>query len=337
MKKTFWLGLAFAVAFSAGVSLVAFAKEAETNCINDPTGMTNCGTQGDEQIVPEKSALGVDTDEVSFGRITELGRRYSKIVTISNNTEEKAIVRVETITYEEGMDESRSALDWVAFAGGKRKFEIKAGGKLQLGVYLMVPGEVAGGTYYAKIKVSNGKDGQDKYVTVRADIATEDYKYGGEITSQSISFVNLNDKISASASLKNSGTAGFKAKYVVNYKNTFGLPEWKSLKEEYIEMLPGKELSFSIEDREAIGYGLFTVEQKISYIDANSQAKEAVLSHAVVNLPWWSLAVAGGVIVLIIVIVVIMKTRRKKAEQAERKEKAKKSKKKVTVEVEEDE
>ena len=337
MKKTFWLGLAFAVAFSASVSLAAFAKEAKTNCIDDPTGMTNCGAQEDEQIASEKPALGVDADEVSFGRITELGRRYSKIVTISNNTEEKAVVRVETITYEEGMDESRSALDWVAFAGGKRKFEIKAGGELQLGVRLLVPGEVAGGTYYAKIKVSNGKDDQDKYVTVRADIATEDYKYGGEITGQSISFVNLNDKVSASVSLKNSGTAGFKAKYVVNYKNAFGLPEWKNLKEEYVEMLPGKELSFSVEDKEAIGYGLFTIEQKISYIDANGQAKEAVLSHAVVNLPWWSLAIAGGVIVLIIVIVVVVKARLKKAEQAERKEKAKKSKKKVTVEVEEDE
>ena len=339
MKKTFCLGLILALVLSASCGLASFATEAKTNCIGGETSgpnATNCGDiEESEDIAPP--ALTVDEGEITFGKITELGRRYSKSITIRNNTSEKVTVRVEALAYEDA-DTEHSALDWVAFAGGKRKFDIKANGKLQLVIRLMVPSEVSGGTYYAKIKVSNGDEADDKFVTVRADVVTEEYKYGGEITNQYVGFINLGDKVVASASLKNTGTAGFTAKYLVSYKNAFGLPEWKDLKEEYVNVLPGKEVSFSVEDKEAIGYGIFTVEQKISYINADGQAKEAILSHAVVNLPWWSLAIAGGVILLIIVIVIIVKSRRKKAEKTEKAEKAKKNKKKsVTIKVEEDE
>lgn len=333
MKNKFWLGLAFAVALNASLGLVIFAEDVKTNCIGDKTGKTNCVSPVVEEELIGAANLAVDTDEISFGRITKLGRRYSKVITISNNSDKTATARVEVVAYEDGIDQSLSASDWVAFAGGKRKFEIKPKNKLQLGVRLMVPSEVTGGTYYAKIKISSGDEDLDKYITVRADVVTDEYKYGGEITGQSIGFVNLGDKVSANVSLRNSGTAGFKAKYTVNYKSAFGLPEWKSLKEEYVDVLPGKEAEFSIEDKEAIGYGLFTVEQKISYIDAKGQAKEAVLSHVVVNLPWWSLVIVGGVIILIIAIAVVIKKHRRKVEEAEREKKARKSKKKVTIEV----
>ena len=335
MKKTYWLSLVLAAALCVGVGSATFAEEAETNCIGDPTGMTNCGSEAvEEETGP---ALAVDVEELSFGRITELGRRYSKNVVISNNSSEKMTVRVEAQTFTEGDEELQSAQDWVAFAGGKRKFDIKAGGKLQLGVRLMVPADIEGGTYYAKIKITNGDENLDKYVTVRADVVTEEYKYGGEISHQEVGFLNIGQKFSASAAVKNTGTAGFKATYTVNYKNAFGLPEWKTLKEEKREILPGKEESFSVDDKDEIGYGIFTVEQKISYVNAEGQAKEAILSHAVVNLPWWSFAILGGVILLIIVIVIIVKTRRKKIDQEEKAEKAKKSKKKTVVVKVEDE
>ena len=336
MKKTYWLGLAFGVVIGVSMGLTAFAEEAKTNCIGDESGKTNCVSPAIEEEPIGAAHLAVDVDEISFGRITELGRRYSKTITIRNNSSEKITINVEKVAYEEGIDESLSALDWVAFVGGKRKFEIRGKDKLQLGVRLIVPSGVVGGTYYAKIKISDGNEDLDKYVTVRADIVTEDYRYGGEIIGQSISFVNLSKKVSTRALLKNNGTAGIKVKYTVNYKNAFGLPEWKSLKEENIELLPGRELDLSVEGKDEVGYGFFTVEQKISYIDAEGQAKEAILSHAVINLPWWSLMIMGGALVLTIVLVIVVKRHRYKVEEAKKKDRTKKSKRKLFVEVVED-
>ena len=106
-------------------------------------------------------------------------------------------------------------------------------------------------------------------------------------------------------------------------------------------MLPGAEEVFEANKdvTPVVGYGIFTVEQKISYINSENRQIEAILSHAVINLPWWGIAAAGVLIVLIIVIVIVVKVRRKKAEDAEKAEKkAKKSKKKpVVIEVKEDE
>ena len=75
--------------------------------------------------------------------------------------------------------------------------------------------------------------------------------------------------------------------------------------------------------RARIGYGVYTVEQRISYIDAEGKQKESILSHAVVNLPWWGLAIAGGVVVLIIVMIIVIKIHHKKGKKTAKKTKKK--------------
>lgn len=349
MKKILWLGVALMIAFSASIGLTAFADEnnakcigdtsgrtkcgevePETNCIDDPTGQTNCTTTGASS---EPASLTVDETQVSYGNITEVGRSYTKYITLKNNTAAAMTVRLEATNFSDNNE--LSATDWIAFAGGKRKYEIKANGSVQVGLRLMVPSDAKGGTYYSKVVINNGKEDEKLEVVVRADVANEDYKYGGEITGQNVGFFNLSDKITAEAKVKNTGTAGFSAHYLVQFKNAFGLSEWKQVKEETRDVIPGAEESFNVADEEAnIGYGVFTVEQRISYVDAEGKQKEAVLSHAVLNLPWWTLAIAGGVILLIIVIVVIVKVRRKKEDEAVKAEKRSK-KKSATIEVKE--
>ncbi len=358
MKNKLWMGVVLAIAFCASCSFGVFAEKAETNCVGDESGMTNCGSSEQKDCIGDTTgrtdciseveeeetepAISVDKTTLEFGRIMETGRRYSKSLTIKNTTDEKKTIRVEAVDYDGSnttSEEQGSVADWIAFGGGKRKFELKAGGKVQLSVRLMVPADVKGGTYYAKIKITNGTEADDQYVVVRADVALEGYKYGGQIGAQDISFFNLGDKVSASAHLKNNGTAGFTAHYTVRYKNAFGLPDWKTLVDEEREIIPGAEEAFEVKNEApAVGFGIFTVEQKVSYINSENRQVESIMSHAVVNLPWWALVIAGGVLLLIIVIVIVVKVRRKKAKEAKQTEKkVQKAKKKgIAIEVKEE-
>ena len=290
MKKILRLGIALMIAFSAGIGLTAFADEKEV-----------------------ASSLTVNETQVSYGNITEVGRSYTKYITLKNNTAADMVVRLEVTNYNDKNESS--ATDWIAFAGGKRKYDIKADSSVQVGLRLMVPNDAKGGTYYAKVKADSGKEDEKVEIIVRADVASEDYKYGGEIAEQSVGFFNLGDSITAKAKVKNIGTAGFSAHYLVQYKNAFGLSEWKQVAEETCDVIPGAEETFTVADERAkVGYGIFTVEQRISYVDTEGKQKEVILSHAVINLPWWVLAIVGGAIVLIVAIIIVIKNRRKKAE-----------------------
>lgn len=328
MDKKLWFGaVAFVMIFCASVSSMTFAEEAKTNCVGDLSGKTNCMVDVVDEGLVDRPHIGLDTTELSYGRITEAGRSYTKSLVIENAASQKVTMRIEAVEYESDSlsDEQKAVVDWIAFVGGKRKFDVNPGAKIQVGVRLMVPTNAKGGTYYARVKVSNGDDNDTQYVKIRADVVNEDYKYDGKVTSQNIGFFNFGEKIGASAKVKNSGTAGFSSHYIVQYKNAFGLDEWKQAAEEMRDVVPGAEESFTITDetRAKIGYGVYTVEQRISYIDAEGKQKESILSHAVVNLPWWGLAIVGGVVVLIIVMIIVAKIHHKKNKKTAKKTKKK--------------
>ena len=204
MRKR-WISLAaLSVVFGLSICFAAFAEETQTNCAGDLSGETNCGTSVIESEIP-RSPIELHESEVSYGRITEVGRSYTKNITISNGTNQNATLRVEAVEFESDYltSEQKKAMDWVVFVGGKRKFDVKPYGDVTVGVRLMVPEGVKGGTYYARVKVSNGNDEDVKYVKLRADIVDEDYKFGGEVVAQSVGFFNVGDRINALAKIKN--------------------------------------------------------------------------------------------------------------------------------------
>ncbi|MBQ9684261.1 hypothetical protein IJV57_02175 [Candidatus Saccharibacteria bacterium] len=328
MDKKLWFGaVAFVMIFCASVSSITFAEEARTNCIGDSSGKTNCMVDVVDEGLVDRPHISLDTTELSYGQITEAGRSYTKSLVIENAASQKVTMRIEAAEYESDSlsDEQKAVVDWIAFVGGKRKFDVNPGAKIQVGVRLMVPTDAKGGTYYARVKVSNGDENDTQYVKIRADVVNEDYKYDGKVTSQNIGFFNFGERIGASAKVKNGGTAGFSSHYIVQYKNAFGLDEWKQVAEEMRDVVPGAEESFTITDetRAKIGYGVYTVEQRISYIDAEGKQKESILSHAVVNLPWWGLAIVVGVVVLIIVMIIVIKIHHKKGKKTAKKTKKK--------------
>ena len=322
MKKVLWAG----VILSAVLSLATVASAGA--CIDPATGkpvetadgqVMNCAGA---EVPADESAAGYDVSAefVDFGRLTEPGRSYTKTFSITNNSDKKLVVRGEIIKSEnaEIKDEYKLASGWMTFVGGVRRFEVPAKSTANISVRVLLPAELTGSTQYATVRLLS-EDGVERKVYVRMDVAAEGYRYGGSVTENNLGFVALKETIDGSATVKNDGTAGFEAQYFVQYKNAFGLSDWKTVVDIKRDVAPGTEVHFTTADDGdvAVGYGIFKVEQKIVYVNSENKKVEVMLSHVVVNIPIWLLAVVGGVIVLIILIVVIVKVVRRRKEDDE--------------------
>ena len=325
MKKVLWAGAILSILLGAAMVTPAQA------CIDPTTGkpvegkdgqVTNCASAGEEQQIADQpvESYSVSTEEIDFGRLTEAGRSYTKTFSVTNNTDKKLIVRAEIIKSENAdiKDDYKLASEWMTFVGGVRRFEVAKNSTANISVRVALPAELTGSTQYATVRLLD-EDGFERKVNVRMDVVTDDFKYGGDVAENNLGFVALKETVDGSAVVKNDGTASFKAQYFVQYKNAFGLSEWKTIIDTEREVAPGTEVRFTTADDGdvAIGYGIFKVEQKIVYVNAENKKVEMALSHVVVNIPIWLLCVIGGVILLIIILVIVIKAIRRRREEKE--------------------
>ena len=332
MKKIFAIVVAFAVAglFSvpANACIGADGKPvegvdgAETNCTETTTKT-------------EKSLDHFSVDgTLDFGRVTELDRSYTKQIAVSNNTNNDVIIDATVENYTEAEGKSQELSDWIAFVGGVSHFSVAKGATYNLGVRAVVPSDATSGSQYALIKLTDA-NGYIAEVVARLDVAGDELKYNSEVAGAWIDPVHLDENLNASATVKNAGTAGFTAAYQVKSKSFFG-GDWQVISEETAEVLPGKEYSFKGVSK--LGFGIYNVEQRVTYVNGEGRMVESLITRIVVNLPWWSLAIVGGVILLIIVTVVIAKKKGRKhdGDGSKEIEKAQKVTEDVVEEIEEE-
>lgn len=281
--------------------------------------VTNCGGAVEETKKTDRDALEVSTELLDYGYLSEVGRSYTQTITLTNNSDATIAVKLsaEKPDSKEIKDESKLAAEWVAFVGGIKYFEIPANGTKVVGLRMMVPADATFGSQYAVIKVEDVSNKVKKTVDLRLTVATEGVAFGGEVTKNSASPINLNNKINAEAVVKNGGNAGFAATYMLRVTKKFGLEDWKEIANETKEVYPGSETSFK-SDSEEIGFGFFTVEQKITYINDKGEQVEEASTRTVLNLPLWVVIAVNIVIVLIIVLLVVINIiKKKKAEDEE--------------------
>ena len=299
MKKITASIASLAIAF-----LVAVPVSACMGADGKPVEGTNGAT--DNCVRPEvetEDHFSVDVDELDFGRITELERSYTKTIEITNNTGGDVIIDV---TAEQ---EANFALsDWIAFVGGATHFTVRNGASNTVAVRAYVPADANAGSQYAKIKVSD-VSGYERELLAKIDIAADGFSYNSEVTGNWVNPVNLSDKNVASAKVKNTGNAGFAATYEVKKKNFFGGMDWDILTQEEQEVKPGSEIEFKNETE--IGYGVYTVEQRVTSVNADGRIIESKISRIVINMPIWFLIAVGGVVLLIIVLVIVIKKHKK--------------------------
>ncbi|MBP5633530.1 hypothetical protein J6X13_01190 [Candidatus Saccharibacteria bacterium] len=307
MKKLFCglgiaLGLAIAVVAPASACIGPDGKPVEgvdgeaTNCLE---------TTGASEV---SDHFTIDEVSLDYGQVTELGRSYTKQVVISNNTDNDVIIDATVEKYAEASAKNQELADWLAFVGGVSHFTVLKGATYNLSVRAVVPEDALAGSQYAIVKLTDG-NGFSLESLARMTIASEKLQYNSEVSGAWIDPVHIDDKLAASVTVKNTGDTGFNSTYQVKAKSFFG-GDWKVVQEIEDEVLPGKELTFK--DNSVLGFGVYNVEQRVTFVNNEGRMVESLLTRTVVNLPWWSLAIAGGVILLIIIIVVICKKKGKK-------------------------
>ncbi len=265
------------------------------------------------------SPVDLEIDSLlNFGQLTQKGVSYTSGFKIKNNGDKEAKIELSFAESDiEGLSEgSKKCADWLAIVGGAVKQVVAAGEEKTIRVRVTIPSDAEVGSQYARIKVLAGEE--EKYVNVRLDVYGDDFKVAGELKSSSVAPFSFGDKVKATAEVANIGKSGFSVRNFVQVKSGLsGAADWTTIVDEEKEAVPGATLKLDSESADAIGFGLFTVEQKITFVNAEGEMIEAVRSQVVINCPWWVLAVIGGIIVLIIVAVIIIKRTKAKKETAE--------------------
>lgn len=302
MKKKFAFLAAVLAAVFVFAAPVGACIDAEGNTVEGVDGAeTNCLK---EKPTEKEDHFGLDAENLDFGRVTELERSYTRSIGIINKTGGDVIVDVSV-----EKDGEYALSDWVAFVGGATHFTVSDGETGTVGVRVYVPESAAVGSNYAYIKVADA-NGYEQKLPIQIDIATDGFKYDSEVTNSWVNPVNLSDKNMAGAKVKNSGNAGFAASYQVKAKSVFGAMDWDILSEEEKVVKPGAEVEFMNESQ--LGYGIYNVEQRVTFVNAEGRLVESKIARIVINMPIWLLAVIGGVVLVVIVIVIIVKKKRSK-------------------------
>ena len=303
--KNIWAKVG-AVALAGVVVCNAFIPFA-TATDADPT-LTNNATLDTENIKEIEEFFSVESNFVDFGRVTELDRSYTKQIEIKNNTQNDVVLDA-AVQKDENVPEDYQKLgEWLAFVGGLTHFSVAAGQTRSLGVRAFVPSDAKAGSQYSSVVLDDG-NGHKETVSVKIDIVGDDLKYASKVVDAWIDPVRIDEKLNGRVSVKNTGTAGFTSTYQVKVKNFFGGDDWRVVKEEQSEVYPGGKVDFAATDN--LGFGVFSIEQRVTFVNSEGRMIESLLSRTAINLPWWALAIAGGVLVLIILIIIVAKRRRK--------------------------
>lgn len=302
------------------VGAVALAGVAILNaCIPYAVAATDtepviAGTKDESAKVVEEF-FSVADYTLDFGRVSELGRSYTKTITVRNNTTNDVIIDASVSAFEgDAADNNRKLSQWIAFVGGVTHFNVAAGGTREVNVRVALPEDAPAGSQYANITLTDA-NGHAEKVMVKMDVAGDGLKYNSEVSGAWIDPVHLDDSLNGRVAIKNTGTAGFTSTYQIKAKNVFGGMDWIIIKETSEEVFPGKQVEFSVSDK--LGFGVYTVEQRVTFVNAEGRISESMLSRTVINIPWWLLVAVGGFIILLIIVITVLK-RRHRAKNADK-------------------
>ena len=290
------------------VGAVALAGVVIANAFIPYAFATDVAPVAEEKTTAEVAEFFTTESKVlDFGRVTEPGRSYTKAVVVKNNTTKDVIIDASASVYADVAESNQKLTEWIAFVGGITHFNIAAGASREVNVRVVVPADAPAGTQYSNIELVDA-NAHKEVILAKIDIAGDDLKYGSEVVDPYIEPVRLDDTLKGRVTVKNTGTAGFTSTYQIRAKNFFGGMDWEVIKQTEEEVFPGKQVEFSCDDQ--LGFGVYSIEQRVTFANAEGRMVESLLSRTVINLPWWSLAIAGGVLFLIILIAIVAKRRK---------------------------
>ncbi len=319
LASVFLLSLVFSPIASACINGDG-TTDGATNCILDSEEEGEHTTELQEYFTVEKL--------VDFGRATELDRSYTKEIEVLNNTVSDVIIDAEIVKNTDVNEENAKLSDWLVFVGGVSHFNIPSMDKKSVSIRAVIPADAAVGAQYANV-VLRDSNGHSDVAVVKLEISGENAKYESEAMDAWIDPIHVGENIVGRVTIKNTGTSGFESRYELKAKSVFG-SDWTTVKVDSGEVFPGKQIDFSTS--EVIGFGIYSVEQRATFVNSEGRIVESLLTRTVINLPWWGLVAAGGVILLIIILVIVIKTKKKHSGSSDKLEKEERKARKAEIE-----
>ena len=261
--------------------------------------------------VAAESALEVPKS-LEFGRVSELGSSYTSSLKVKNTSETDVKVEMSFAPSEyELSDDAKKAVDWLAIVGGEVRQTVPAGEEKAIRIRATIPSDAPAGSQYATLVMKTG-DAEEQKIAVRVDVMGDDFKVAGKLLKSGVRALGFDERVHTKAEIENVGTAGFVAKQVIRAKaGVSGTAEWRTLLEESAEVVPGGKLQLNSDAAESLGFGWYTVEQKISYVNDSGEAIEMTRAQLVLNCPWWLALLVGLVLVGLVAGLIIVKRKKK--------------------------
>ena len=263
--------------------------------------------------------LTVDKTFVDFGFAKETGRSYTSEFKLMNIGEGVAKIELRAEKYEEDCaEESRRGVDWLAFVDGKNYFEIPGGEEATVKIRYSIPKDAERDrSQYAVVEAVMDDVVRSKVITKISIVGENDERsYGGKINDIKADFVSLGRNLEGAAEIENAGKIGFETAMRVRMSPAFGLEKWQEVYEGSTELAPGAKVNFGYQ-ADGVGYGVFKIEQIVSYVNKDGKAVTMTNLRRAVIIPIWFLFVIVGIILLIILIAVGIKKAKKKKAQTE--------------------
>ena len=292
-----------------------FAEEESSEVLISPTPDTKSYRLTD--------CISSDVDVLDFGELSEGGRSYTQSFLLSNKCDEALTVSAKVQTYEDNSisNEYKLADEWLNFVGGQSEYNVVPGEDTIVKLRVFLPNSVKGASYYTAValKLKDSTDAEDvKVVNVRMDVASDGFSRSGNIISNYAQALSFGGAVKAGVKLKNNGTGGFLSKYTLKRGSLFGSSDFETLAEDTKEIAAGAEVEFYGGNYTVNQYGIYKVQQSVTYVDCDGNAMESVLEQTVINLPLASVFIAGGALIALISLIIVVKImKHRKAEEKE--------------------
>ena len=271
-----------------------------------------------------KECVTPDVEILDFGELSEGGRSYTQSFILKNTCNSELSVVANVQSYDGGdsiSDAYKAADEWLTFVGGKTEYVLPANSDTVVKLRVFLPNSVKGASYYTAVglKLKDSTDAEDtEIVNVRMDVASEGFTRSGNLISNYAHALSFGGTVKAGVKLKNTGTAGFLSRYTLKRGSVFGKDDFETIAEDSKEVPAGADIEFYGGNYTENQYGIYKIQQTVTYVNGDGEAIESTLEQTVINLPLVAIFVAGGALLALISLVIVVKIMKyRKAEEKE--------------------
>ena len=272
-----------------------------------------------------QECVSSDTDFLDFGELDEGGRSYTKSLILHNSCDRDLAIVAKIQTHDKddpAMNEAMAADDWLTFVGGQTEYVLPARNDTTVKLRVFLPNNVKGTSYYTAVnfRLKDSTDSNDtKVINIRMDVKSDGFVRSGNLVSNYAHALSFGGAVKAGVKLKNTGTVGYQSKYILKRGPVFGSDGFVTIAEASKEVSAGGEVEFYGGNYTENQYGIYKIQQSVTYVNSDGEMVESVLERTVINLPIVSVFIVGGALLALISLIIVAKImkHRKKIEKVD--------------------